>query len=157
METVKRITAFTVLVALVALVVFAPAEPASAQGATRRGVCMPGRWVKSVAWTQGKGGHWRLEVDPTTAARTHGRSNVTRIWNEISNCPPVPLKKSFLDGTSNGMSALSQLACHALFSVGAFGTYTGGATWGLETDRRPINPAIQDYVRWQCNWGTSQF
>jgi hypothetical protein len=65
----------------------------------------------------------------------------------------VPLKSYPIAYGDGSTSALNQLRCHAMFSAGVFGHYTGGVNWDLETWRMPPNPGVRIWISTKCNWG----
>lgn len=107
-------------------------------------------WVKSVYW-QANGGYWKIVIDPTTRARLQGSAYLDAVWREVNTCVPAPMRTyPYANGTQSA-SAYMQLWCHAYFSGGAAGIYTGGDRWELETWRYPY-VSLWSMTWHRCNW-----
>jgi hypothetical protein len=99
-----------------------------------------GTYVKTVRWDGA------YHVNPTSVGRQAARYATASAWAEATRCmSPVPLSQSVIN------SLYTQFQCHAHMSAGAFGYYSGGAEWDLET-YRPATTNWWTWVRNKCNW-----
>lgn len=136
MTKIQRAVAVTVLSLAMTLVL--PTGPA--QALYNGTATCNGTYVKSVRWDG------VYHVNPTSFGRQYTRYAIGTAWAEAQRCMNlVPLSPSVQ------YSLYTQFQCHAYLSAGAFGVYSGGAEWDLETYRS----ATTNWWTWarnKCNW-----
>lgn len=112
----------------------------SAQALVNGTVTCNGTYVKAVRWDG------VYHVNPTSYGRQFAKFAINSAWAEATRCMSlVPLSSTVQ------YSLYTQFACHAYWSAGAFGTYTGGAEWDLET-YRPASTNWWTWTRNKCNF-----
>jgi len=93
-----------------------------------------GRYIESVLWDFTDKG-LVLRVEPTTYGRQAAKLRNGSAWKEVVACKPSRYSSWSFDSVAV-KNLENQFNCHADLSVGAFGKYSGGSEWDLESYNR---------------------